>query len=58
MLEGGELDFLIAPEYLAAVHPTEVLFEDSHTCLAWSRNRRPASIRQAARLRSRRRMTA
>jgi DNA-binding transcriptional LysR family regulator len=42
-LDGGELDFLIAPEYLAAVHPTEVLFEDSHTCLAWNRNRRVGS---------------
>jgi DNA-binding transcriptional LysR family regulator len=42
-LDGGELDFLIAPEYLAAVHPTEVLFEDSHTCLAWNRNRHVGS---------------
>jgi LysR family nod box-dependent transcriptional activator len=38
-LDGGELDFLIAPEYLSAVHPAEVLFEDSHTCVAWNRNR-------------------
>ena len=42
-LDGGELDFLIAPEYLAAVHPAEVLFEDSHTCLAWNRNRHVGS---------------
>ena len=38
-LDAGELDFLIAPEYFTAVHPAEVLFEDSHTCLAWNRNR-------------------
>ena len=42
-LDGGELDFLIAPEYLSTVHPTQVLFEDSHTCLAWSRNRHVGS---------------
>jgi len=38
-LERGELDFLIAPEeYLAPVHPTETLFEDTHTCIAWTKN--------------------
>ena len=37
-LERGDLDFLIAPEYLAPVHPTEVLFEDTHTCIAWTKN--------------------
>src|SRR4051812_40493051 len=39
-LESGELDLLIAPEMFASsVHPKEVLFEDTHTCIAWSRNR-------------------
>ena len=39
-LESGELDFLIAPElYASSVHPKEVLFEDTHICVAWSRNR-------------------
>jgi LysR family nod box-dependent transcriptional activator len=37
-LERGDLDFLIAPEYLAPVHPTEVLFEDTHICIAWTKN--------------------
>jgi LysR family transcriptional regulator, nod-box dependent transcriptional activator len=39
-LESGELDFLIAPEpFVSAVHPKEVLFQDTHTCVAWKRNR-------------------
>ena len=38
-LERGNLDFQIAPaEYLAAVHPTELLYEDTHTCIAWTKN--------------------
>jgi DNA-binding transcriptional LysR family regulator len=33
------LDFLIAPEpYVSAVHPKEILFEDTHTCVAWNKN--------------------
>jgi LysR family transcriptional regulator, nod-box dependent transcriptional activator len=40
-LESGELDFLIAPEpYVSAVHPKEVLFQDTHTCVAWKKNRK------------------
>jgi len=40
-LESGKLNFLIAPEsYVPTVHPKEVLFEDTHTCVAWSRNRK------------------
>jgi len=39
-LESGELDLLIAPEpFASSVHPKEVLFEDTHTCITWSRNR-------------------
>ena len=38
-LERGDLDFLIAPEeYLAPVHPAELLFQDTHTCVAWAKN--------------------
>jgi len=38
-LERGDLDFLIAPEeYLAPVHPAELLFQDTHTCIAWAKN--------------------
>jgi LysR family nod box-dependent transcriptional activator len=38
-LERGDLDFLIAPEeYLVPVHPTELVFEDTHTCIAWAKN--------------------
>ena len=38
-LEGGNLDFLIAPEaYLAPGHPNEPLFMDKHTCVAWTGN--------------------
>ena len=40
-IESGKLDFLIAPEpFVSSVHPKEVLFEDTHTCVAWSRNRK------------------
>jgi DNA-binding transcriptional LysR family regulator len=40
-IESGKLDFLIAPEpFVSAVHPKEILFEDTHTCVAWSRNRK------------------
>ena len=39
-LESGELDFLIAPElYASVVHPKEMLFEDTHMCVAWNKNR-------------------
>jgi DNA-binding transcriptional LysR family regulator len=38
-LESGELDFLISPEgYVSAAHPTDVLFEDTYTCVAWTGN--------------------
>jgi DNA-binding transcriptional LysR family regulator len=38
-LERGELDFLISPEgYVSAGHPTDVLFEDTYTCVAWAGN--------------------
>lgn len=38
-LESGELDFLIAPEgYVSPSHPTEVLFDDTYTCVAWANN--------------------
>lgn len=43
-LEIGELDFLIAPMHLSSEHPTEVLFEDTWTCIAWTENR---SIRES-----------
>jgi len=43
-LESGDLDLLIAPEpYVSAVHPKEVLFEDTHTCIAWNKNRKIGS---------------
>jgi DNA-binding transcriptional LysR family regulator len=38
-LEIGELDLLIAPLHLSAAHPTEALFEDSWSCIAWADNR-------------------
>ena len=35
-LERGTLDFMIVPaEYVSPLHPTEVLFEESYTCIAW-----------------------
>jgi LysR family transcriptional regulator, nod-box dependent transcriptional activator len=38
-LESGELDFLISPEgYVSPNHPTDVLFEDTYTCVAWADN--------------------
>jgi DNA-binding transcriptional LysR family regulator len=38
-LEAGELDFLIAPEdYVQSTQPTEVLFEDTYTCVVWDGN--------------------
>jgi DNA-binding transcriptional LysR family regulator len=43
-LESGKLDFLIAPEpYVSTVHPKEILFEDTHTCVAWKKNRQVGS---------------
>jgi DNA-binding transcriptional LysR family regulator len=39
-LESGELDFLIAPEgYVLSTQPTEVLFEDTFTCVVWAGNK-------------------
>jgi DNA-binding transcriptional LysR family regulator len=38
-LDAGELDFLVAPMHLSSAHPTEVLFEDTWTCIAWTGNR-------------------
>jgi len=38
-LESGELDFLISPEaYLSPGQPSEVLFEDTFTCVVWAGN--------------------
>jgi DNA-binding transcriptional LysR family regulator len=38
-LDSGELDFLIHPaDYLLEAHPSDVLFEDGYTCVAWSGN--------------------
>ena len=39
-LEAGTLDFLIAPDVFATkIHPKMPLFEDTHTVIAWTRNR-------------------
>lgn len=39
-LESGELDFLIAPQdYVASGQPTDILFEDTYVCVAWTGNR-------------------
>jgi len=39
-LDSGELDFLISPAaYVSTAQPTEVLFEDTYTCVVWSGNR-------------------
>ncbi len=39
-LESGELDFLIAPEgYVSSSQPTEVLFQDTYTCVVWAGNK-------------------
>jgi len=36
-----QLDFLVVPEcYVSSAHPKEVLFEDTHTCIAWAKNPR------------------
>ena len=44
-LDSGELDFLIAPEgYVSSSQPTEVLFEDTFTCVAWAGNTALGSI--------------
>jgi DNA-binding transcriptional LysR family regulator len=38
-LESGELDFLISPDgYVSSSQPTEMLFEDTYTCVVWSGN--------------------
>lgn len=38
-LDRGEIDFLIMPtDYLREGHPSEILFEDSYTCVAWCEN--------------------
>jgi LysR family transcriptional regulator, nod-box dependent transcriptional activator len=38
-LEKGEVDFVIRPVVHAlATHPKELLFEDNHTCVIWSKN--------------------
>jgi len=43
-LEAGTLDFLVAPEVFAAKkHPRLPLFEDMHTVIAWTGNRRVGS---------------
>lgn len=43
-LESGTLDFLIAPEpYVSPAHPREMLFEETHSCIAWTKNRRVGS---------------
>lgn len=35
----GEVDLMIAPEhYISTQHPSELLFEESHVCLAWEGN--------------------
>ena len=41
-VEAGRLDFLIGPEgYVSRRHPTERLFEDTYTCVAWTGNHAP-----------------
>jgi DNA-binding transcriptional LysR family regulator len=38
-LESGELDFLISPEgFVSSDQPTDVLFEDTYTCVVWAGN--------------------
>jgi LysR family transcriptional regulator, nod-box dependent transcriptional activator len=38
-LERGEVDFLIAPDFhISADHPSELLFDDTFSCLAWGGN--------------------
>src|SRR5438477_1672919 len=39
-IEAGRLDFMIGPEkYVSQLHPTDQLFEDTYTCVAWTDNR-------------------
>lgn len=39
-LESGDLDFLISPDgYVSSSQPTDVLFEDTYTCVVWAGNR-------------------
>jgi DNA-binding transcriptional LysR family regulator len=43
-LDRGTIDFVIAPEgYVSPAHSKEVLFEDTHTCIAWTENRHVGS---------------
>jgi DNA-binding transcriptional LysR family regulator len=38
-LERGHLDFLIAPRgFESPLHPTEILFDESYTCVVWKGN--------------------
>lgn len=38
-LEKGDLDLLISPTvFVSAAHPSEVLFQDTFTCIAWAGN--------------------
>jgi DNA-binding transcriptional LysR family regulator len=38
-LDRDTVDFVIAPEgYVSPVHSKEVLFDDTHTCIAWTKN--------------------
>ena len=47
-LDNGELDFLIAPAgHEAETHRTEILFEDTFTCVAWLENRAVGSTMSA-----------
>jgi DNA-binding transcriptional LysR family regulator len=40
-LERGEIDLAVTPtRYLSAAHPSESLFDDEFTCVAWSGNKR------------------
>jgi len=40
MLDRGEVDFLITPEYLLdAAHPMLTLFQSRHVCVVWAKNR-------------------
>ncbi|MES2260983.1 MAG: LysR family transcriptional regulator [Pseudomonadota bacterium] len=39
LLDRGEIDLMLMPEkYISDDHPSEVLFEDSYTCVVWSGN--------------------
>jgi LysR family transcriptional regulator, nod-box dependent transcriptional activator len=39
ILERADIDFLIMPQrYLSRNHPSEVLFQDSYTCIVWTGN--------------------